>query len=118
VWTPYLRQIIHIFQLVTARLDSTWNRTPSQSFERRCSPRKTPAPQHHVAFLISATASLIRLIGKSDRNPNALVRKRDRKVQPCAMTVGIDCSPKTRMVCGTDQFKGPPGCQLIRLFGS
>src|SRR5262245_42557881 len=97
---------------------STCSRAPDTFSRKITAPSAPRILSLRVAFLISATAFLMRLIGRSERHPNALARKRDRKVQLWALAVGIDCSLKTRMVCGTDQFKGPSGCQLIRLFGS
>src|SRR6266849_2632505 len=92
---------------------STCSRAPD-TFSRKITAPSAPRTLSLLAaFLISATASLMRLIGKSERHPNALARNRDRKTQLCALAAGIGCSPqKPVMVFGTDQFKGPSGCQL------
>src|SRR5215831_9702317 len=97
---------------------STCSRAPDTFSRKSTAPSAPRILSLRVAFLISATASLTRLIGKSERHPNALVRKRDRKVQLCALAAVMGCSPETRDGFGTDQCKGPSGCQLIRLFGS
>ena len=71
------------------------------------------------AALISVTASLMRLIGTSERHPNASALKRDRNVQLCALAAGIGLhSPKLATGAFTEHYPGPLGCQLTKLFGS
>src|SRR5215470_3085644 len=75
---------------------STCSRAPDTFSRKSTAPSAPRILSFRVAFLISATASLMRLIGKSERHPNALVRKRDRKVQLCVLAAVMGCSPETR----------------------
>jgi len=53
-------------------------------------------------YIRSSAASLMHLMGKFGRHPNARARNRDRKVQLYALTAGICFPPMSWMVLGTD----------------
>src|SRR5271166_2758920 len=75
---------------------STRTRAPD-TFSRKITAPSAPRTLFlRAVFLISATASLIRLIGSSDRHPNVPARNCDRNVQTCALTAGIGCPPNSR----------------------
>src|SRR5262245_15933800 len=68
---------------------STCSRAPDTFSRKITAPSAPRALSSRAAFLISATASLIRLIGRSERHPNAPARNRDRNVQVCAFADAI-----------------------------
>ena len=83
------------------------------------SARLDRAASLRAAALISATASLMRLIGTSERHPNAPALKRVRNVQLCALAAGIGLHfPKLTTGAFTDQCPGPFGCQLTKYSAS
>src|SRR5205085_10257153 len=92
---------------------STCSRAPDTFSRKITAPSAPRTLSLRDAFLISATASLMRLIGKSERHTNALARESLSK-GPTVRLGRRHCL----MVLRTDQFKGPSGCQLIRLFAS
>src|SRR5262245_23694733 len=78
---------------------STCARAPDTFSRKSTAPSAPRTLSWRVAFLISAMASLMRLMGKSERHPNALARNRDRKLQLCAVVSGMGCSPKNLGWC-------------------
>src|SRR3990172_7504550 len=85
---------------------STCSRAPDTFSSKITAPSAPRILSLRAAALISATASLMRLIGTSERHPNAFARNRDRKVQLCALGAGIDCAlPERGAGGGPDQLK-------------
>src|ERR1700681_2389718 len=70
---------------------STCSRAPDTFSRKVTAPSAPRTLSSRAAFLISDTASVMRLIGKSERHPNAPARNRDRNVQLCALAAVIGC---------------------------
>ncbi len=83
-----------------------------------CHERSRSKRLRATTVLISDTASLMRLIGKSERHPNAPARNRARNVQLCALAVDIGCSLKLQYSSSITAVVGPSLYLTQRNFSS